>query len=158
MPRVLKMPLLAGLLVLSVVAAACGSPKAKSSTPPTAAVTTTTAKAITTPTVTLNGATFPVPTETGGTTPIQTFADTGQQVVLSPSGFLPRTLYAALHQPVVFTNLTSKVVTLTIGNVGLAPVQLQPGGHYEWTPNVLAFGYKSSTGDAGIVNVGAFSS
>ena len=157
MPRVLKLPFLASLLVLAVLAGACGStPKAKSTTPPTA-VTTTTAKAIAAPTVTLNGSSFPVPTETVGT-PIQPYADTGQQVVLSPTGFLPRTLYAALHDPVVFTNLTSKVVTLTVENVGLAPVKIQPGGHYAWTPNVLAFGYKSSTGDAGIVNVGAFSS
>ena len=32
------------------------------------------------------------------------------------------------------------------------------GATYSWTPNVLDFGYKSSTGDVGIVNVGAFGS
>jgi hypothetical protein len=154
--RVPKLVLLSALFATAVVAAGCSSGPNKVDTPTTVkAVTTTTAQSLAATTVTLNGQTYPVPTE-DGKTPITPFADSGQQVVLTTSGFLPRTLYSALHQPVVFTNLTSKVITLTVEDVGIAPATIEPGGHFSWIPNVLAFGYKSSTGDGGIVNVGAF--
>ena len=58
----------------------------------------------------------------------------------------------------MWTNLSPKPLVLTLMNVGVAPVTIATGATYSWTPNVLDFGYKSSTGDAGIVNVGAFGS
>jgi len=144
------------LLPLAVAVTACGSTPAKSTTPTTVkAVTTTTAQPIVAKSVTIDGKAVAVPTE-DGTDPIKPFSDTGQQVVLTASGFLPRTLYSALKTPVVFTNLTSHPVVLTLEHVGVAPVTIPAGGSYSWTPNVLDFGYVSSTKDSGTVNVGAF--
>jgi hypothetical protein len=145
-------------LASGVALAACSSTPSRPTTAPTVrSTTTTTAASLTTGTIVLNGKSYPVPSE-AGTRPITPFADTGEQVVLTSSGFLPRTLYASTQQAVVFTNLTTKPVTLTIEDVGLKPAVLQPGATYHWIPNVLAFGYKSSTGDGGIVQVGAFPS
>jgi len=149
-------PILA-LVVLPLLVAACGSsPK----TPPPRAVpttTSTTAPVITSPNVTIGGKTYSVPSEGGGI-PIKSLADTGQQVVYTSSGFLPRTLYSSLQTPVVWTNLSAKPLRLSLEHVGLAPVTIPVGGTYSWTPNVLDFAYESSTGDGGIVNVGAFGS
>jgi hypothetical protein len=141
---------------VALTAAACGGSSAPRSTTTTAkSVTTTTAKAITTPTVTINGRSYPVPTD-GVSGPITPFSDSGQQVVLTPSGALPRELYSSLHEPVIFTNLTAHPLKLTVKNVGVTPSTIQPGGTYSYTPTVLAFSYAASNGAAGIVYVGAF--
>jgi len=151
---------LAALIGLSLMAAACGG--SSSATPPSTkppaptTTTSTTAPAITTPTVTINGTTYSVPTESPGM-PINPLQDTGQQVVLTSGGFLPRTLYSAMEKPVVFTNLTAKPITLTLTDIpGVAPVVIAPGGSWSWVPNALQFAYRASTGDWGLVEVGAF--
>jgi hypothetical protein len=108
-------------------------------------------------TVTIGGTTVKVPTETG-TNPIKPYGDTGQQVILSSSGVLPRSLYGALNQPVTWTNLTPRPVTLTLVHVpGVSPQTIQPGGSYSWNPvSQLSFTYKSSAGGIGYVYSGVF--
>jgi hypothetical protein len=152
--------LLLALLVVPMIAAACsGSPSSPPSgaSPTVQSTTSTTAQVISSPTVIIEGKTYTVPSEGGGV-PIKPYSDTGQQIIYTSSGFLPRTLYASLQTPIVWTNLSSKPLVLTLEHVGVAPVTVAVGGTYSWTPNVLAFGYKSSKGDAGFVNVGAFGS
>jgi hypothetical protein len=140
-----------------VTLAACGGPTPKSATTTTHAATTTTAQVIASSTVTLNGKAYPVPTEVPGT-PIKPFSDSGQQMVLTVSGFLPSQLFSATGQPVVVTNLTPKRVTITLVSTGLsAPSHsLAPGASFSYTPTGLAYGYASSTGRHSVVNVGAF--
>jgi hypothetical protein len=152
--------LLLALLVVPMIAAACSSsPSSPSSgaSPTVQSTTSTTAQVISSPTVTIGGKTYTVPSEGNGI-PIKPYSDTGQQIIYTSSGFLPRTLYASLQTPVVWTNLSAKPLVLTLEHVGVAPVTVAVGGTYSWTPNVLAFGYKSSKGYAGFVNVGAFGS
>ena len=152
-----RIALIVVLLVTPLIAAACSSsPGSPSSSSPTVRSTTsTTAQVIGSSTITIGGKSYDVPSEGGGI-PIKPYSDTGQQIIYTSSGFLPRTLYASLHTPIVWTNLSPKPLVLTLVDVGVAPVTLATGATYSWTPNVLDFGYKSSTGDAGIVNVGAF--
>jgi hypothetical protein len=88
--------------------------------------------------------------------PIVPGVATGQQIILTKTGFLPQTLYSARDTPVVWTNLTAKTVTITVEHVGIAPAKVAPGATFSWVPNVLDFGYRSSTGDSGLVNVDAF--
>jgi hypothetical protein len=158
-----RITLLLACVVGPMIVAACGSssPSSSSAGAPTSGrsttTTSTTAQVIASPTVTIDGKTYNVPSEGGGI-PIKPSADTGQQIIYTSSGFLPRTLYSSLQTPVVWTNLSSKPLVLTLEHVGLAPVTIATGATYSWTPNVLGFGYKSSTGDFGIVNVGAFGS
>jgi hypothetical protein len=146
--------------LLGLLAAACSSSPSGSAAPPKPhpkATTTTTAQAISSATVTISGHAIKVPTE-DGTDPIKAFGDTGQQVILTTSGVLPRSLYAAQNQPVTWTNLTPKPVTVTLNHVpGVAAQVVQPGGSYSWNPvNTLSFSYTSSGGGTGLVYSGVF--
>jgi hypothetical protein len=156
-----RVALVLSCLVTPMIAAACGSSTPSSSSSGTSttvrSTTSTTAQVIASPTVIIDGKSYNVPSEGGGI-PIKPSADTGQQIIFTSSGFLPRMLFSSLQTPVVWTNLSSKPLVLTLEHVGLAPMTIATGASYSWTPNVLAFGYKSSTGDAGVVNVGAFGS
>jgi hypothetical protein len=158
-----KSLLLLILPLLAVFAAACSSsPSAGSDASSTSkstpkSTTTTTAQVIASSTVTINGQAVKVPTE-DGTDPIKAFGDTGQQVILTSSGVLPRSLYAGQNQPVTWTNLTSKPVTLTLNHVpGVSPQVIQPGASYSWNPvSTLSFTYTSSAGGTGFIYSGVF--
>jgi hypothetical protein len=157
MTRMHQYLLVACATTFSVGLTACGGSPSQSASTTTTRETTTTAQVIASSTVTLNGKTYPVPTESPGD-PIKPFSDTGQQMVLTSSGFLPSQLYAATAQPVVVTNLTPKTVTITMTGTGAPPHTLAPGASFSYTPTVLAYGYGSSTGKHSVVNVGAFTS
>lgn len=147
----------AGFGILLSACGGSGSPQAHAADKAHAADTTTstTAPAVTTPTVMVNGQSVTVPTDSGGS--INPLQDTGQQVILTSKGVLPRTLYAALNTPVVFTNLSSRPLTLTIEHVpGVRPQTVAPGGTYSWVPTALAFDYRITGGDWGNVQVGQF--
>lgn len=147
------------LPVLGLCAAACssGTPSSGSASTPTS-TTSTTAQVIASPTVTINGQAVKVPTE-DGTTPIKAYGDTGQQIILTKTGVLPRSLYASLNQPVTWTNLTAKPVTLTFkGTPAPMTTVVPPGGSYSWNPvNQLSFTYTSSAAGTGQVYSGIFS-
>ena len=145
------------LLMLGLLAAACSSSPSSGPTAAPPKSTTTTAQVISSPTVTIGGQTVKVPTE-DGTDPIKPFGDTGQQVILSSTGVLPRSLYAALNVPVTWTNLTAHPVTLKLNHVpGVSPQVIQPGSSYSWNPvNQLSFTYTSSAGGTGFVYSGVF--
>ena len=94
------------LLATPVIAAACSSsPSTPSSGVSQSTTTSTTAQVIASSTITIGGKVYDVPSEGGGI-PIKPYSDTGQQIIYTSSGFLPRTLYASLHTPVVWTNLS----------------------------------------------------
>jgi hypothetical protein len=121
------------LVALAVVVSACSS-----STPPNAAAsgavsTTTTAPAITSVTVIVNGKSVTVPTEANGI-PIEQHISTGQNVVYTAKGFLPYWLFAASGQPIVFTNLSSKPVTIEVPPTENPAFTIQPGQSYSLTP------------------------
>jgi FtsP/CotA-like multicopper oxidase with cupredoxin domain len=154
------------LVLLVPLAGALGAACSSSGPSPIAAsksdsapksTTTTTAQVISSSTVTINGQPVKVPTE-DGTDPIKPFGDTGQQVILSSSGVLPRSLYASLNEPVTWTNLTDHPVRLTLQHVpGVSPQTIQPGTSYSWNPvNQLSFSYSSSSGGTGFVYSGVF--
>jgi len=147
------------LPLLGLLTAACSSspPSGSAASSPPTSTTTTTAQVISSATVTIGGHTIKVPTE-DGTDPIKAFGDTGQQVILTSSGVLPRSLYAGQNQPVTWTNLTSSPVTLTLNHVpGVAPQVIQPGGSYSWNPvTTLSFTYTSSRRGTGFVYSGVF--
>lgn len=148
--------------------AACGGapsavkdPSESSTTPPSTtsikpqSTTTTTAPPITTPTVLIGGKLVTVPTDDGG--PITPLQDSGQNVVLTTKGFLPRVLYTGGSTSVVYTNLTPRSVTISfLHSPGTPPVTIAPGAKYAYTPRADQYEYSSSTGYAGYVVVGAF--
>lgn len=117
--------------------------------------TTTTAPPISTPTVVIGGKSVTVPTDDG--TPITPLQDSGQNVVLTTKGFLPRVLYSSRSTEVVYTNLTPRAVTIQFPHSPASPpATIAPGASYSYTPRSMQYEYTSSTGDAGYVVVGAF--
>jgi hypothetical protein len=145
-------------LLLAVGLASCGN----SAPPHVAAPTTTTsslpAPEITTPTTIIDGHSYVVPTE-GDSRPIDSYTDSGQQIVLSPKGFLPFHLLVVSNVPVTWTNLTSTTVTLAFGHSGLSPKVLKPGAAYTYPgTGLLSFIVTSSTGYHMSVSIGAFTS
>lgn len=157
MTKTNRLLLVAAFAASTVTFAACSSSPSKSAATATTThdVTTTTAQVIASATVTLNGKTYPVPVEQPGA-PIKPYSDTGQQVVLTSSGFLPYQLYASPGEAVVVTNLTPKTVTINTVSTEAPPHVLAPGASFSFKPTVLAYGYASSTGKHSVVNVGAF--
>jgi hypothetical protein len=153
-----RLSLVAGLTAaLAVAASACGgSGPAKSAAAPVAS-TTSTAPQVTTPTVTINGKSVNVPTE-DGTKPIFSRIDTGQQVIYTTKGFLPAYLFAATGQPIIFTNLTAKPLTISFLGTTSKPVTIARGGSYSFLTDVLQFQYHAANGDHGKAQIGAFNS
>ena len=153
-----RLSLVAGLVAaLAVAASACGGGgPAKSAAAPVAS-TTSTAPQVTTPTVTINGKSVNVPTE-DGTKPIFSRIDTGQQVIYTTKGFLPAYLFGATGQPIIFTNLTEKPVTVSFLGTTSKPETIAPGASYSFLADVLQFQYRASNGDHGKAQIGAFNS
>lgn len=121
----------------------------------TGSTTSTTAPPIATSTVVIDGRTVPVPTDDG--TPITPLQDSGQNVILTSRGFLPRVLYASRTAPVVYTNLTSGTVTISFPHSPASPAAtIAPGASYDYTPRSMQYEYTSSTGYTAYVVVGAF--
>jgi hypothetical protein len=148
------------VLALLGLAGCGGTPSAQKDPPKKAATpiprtTTTTAPPISAPTVVIGGKSVAVPTDDG--TPITPLQDSGQNVVLTTKGFLPRVLYSSRSTEVVYTNLTPRTVTIRFPHSpASAPATIAPGASYSYTPRSMQYEYTSSTGDAGYVVVGAF--
>lgn len=158
MPHLRIIAIAAVAVLLGLGLASCGS----TSPPHVAAPTTTTsslpAPEITTQTTVINGRSYVVPTE-GDSKPIDSYTDSGQQIVLSPKGFLPFHLLVASNASVTWTNLTSKTVRLQFGHSGLSPQVLKPGAAYTYPgTGLLSFIVTSSTGYHMSVSIGAFTS
>ncbi len=158
------LPIAGVIVAVGVLLAACGggssaTSSTTSSSPNSSTTTPSLAPEITSSTVVLNGQSVKVPTE-AGTTPIPNTNGQGQQIILSPHGFLPSSLIASLKESVTWTNLTSKPVTISFHYHG-TPVSytLAPGGAFSYYfPTLDNFVYSSSTGYHGSVSVGAFQS
>ena len=152
----------AAFVSAALVLTACGGAPSAEKDPPKKAptspsTTTTTAPPITAPTVVIGGKSVTVPTDEG--TPITPLQDSGQNVVLTTKGFLPRVLYSSRSTKVVYTNLTPRTVTIQFPHSPASPpTAIPPGGSYAYTPRSMQYQYTSSTGDAGYVVVGAFTS
>jgi hypothetical protein len=151
---------LAALGGLSLVASACSN-----SPSPAAAPTTTTSTAlpasplapeVTTPTVTIDGHSYQVPTSDGH--PIDPSVDNSGQIILTDKGFLPYRQLVNLNQPVTWTNLSSRPVTISFPHVpGSKSHALAVGGTFTYSsPTLISFEYVSSSGHHGIVSIGAF--
>jgi hypothetical protein len=153
----------AAFAVAGLVFAACGgtpnagdkrSASSRANDPTT---TTTTAPPITTPTVDIGGTQVTVPTDDGS--PITPLQDSGQNVIVTTKGFLPRVLYSDHGTPVVYTNLSTHAVTVSFPHSPASPpATIAPGSSYAFTPRSMQYEYRSSTGDTGYVVVGAFTS
>lgn len=159
-----RRPLAVASVVVSclLLLGACGSssPSAARRGPDSTTSTTvfTPIPEITTPTVTIGGHTYAVPTESTPWRPLSDTSDSGQQIALSPKGFLPPHLFANKDVPTVWTNLTSKPVRIIITHLGIPPSKLiPPGGSFSYTfTSTISFEYFSSTGYHGVVDVNAF--
>jgi hypothetical protein len=140
---------------LSLVASACSN-----SPSPAAAPTTTTSSAptpeVTTPTVTIDGHTFQVPTSDGN--PVNSAVDSSGQIILTDKGFLPYREIVDLNQPITWTNLSSRPVTISFLHMpGSKRRTLPVGGTFTYSsPTLQNFEYVSSSGHHGIVSIGAF--
>ena len=148
------------LLAMPMIAAACSSsPSSPSSgaAPAARSTTSTTAQVIGSSTMTIGGKAYDVPSEGGGI-PIKPYSDTGQQIIYTSSGFLPRTLYASLHTPVVWTNLSPKPLVLTLEHVGVCSGDHCDGRDLLVDAERARLRLQVVDGDAGVVNVGAFGS
>jgi len=154
-------PILAALVALSLLAAACtSSPSSSSPTTSSSTKTTTTVSVpppvISSQTTIINGITVTVPRETASR-PIDPSNDTGGQVIISDKGLLPFHLFVALHQPITWTNLTPKPVSITFLHFAVASGPIQPGKSFTWTPPTgISIRYTSSNGFVGTFDVGAF--
>ena len=139
--------------------AACASPM---SAPTTTSSTTTIAKIspaapITTPSITIDGASYPVPTEANGSLPSPGTA-TGTQIVIRPDGVLPMQLIAPEGATITWTNLTSKPVRITFAGTGkAASPMIETGGTFTFTDTgQYSVGYTTSNGFRGQASVGQF--
>jgi hypothetical protein len=157
--RLLARLVLAGTLgTLALLAAACGGSGTPAAQGPTT-TTSTTAPPINTATVTINGQTVSVPQEGAGTSANGRIA-TGQNVIWTAKGFLPAWLFANAGQPIVFTNLSNRSVTISVIPLGIPPFTVAAGKSYSLmpTPGVDQFQYSTDHGHYwGKAQVGVFS-
>ena len=104
------------------------------------------------PTVTISGHSYPVPTESG-TTPIDPATASGQQIILTPKGFLPYMLFASLNEPITWTNLTPHPVRIRFEYSSVSSHLIPPGGTFTYfSRTIYTFVYRSSTGYHGTVS------
>jgi len=141
---------------LALAAAACGGGGSPSAQQP-AATTSTTAPPINAATVTINGQTVAVPREANNL-PANGRVATGQNVIWTAQGFLPAWLFAAVGQPIVFTNLSSQPVTIKCVPLDVS-FAVAPGKSYSLTPTagIDQFQYSADSGHYfGKAQVGIF--
>jgi hypothetical protein len=158
--------LAAGLLLVVTMSAACSSaPSPSASTSSTTApkhhgttYSTVQAPEIKTATVTINGHVYPVPTENPGR-PISAASDTGSQIVITDKGVLPYHLFVNIGQAIVWTNLSSNPVRISLLDYPVKSPLIPPGGTFTHTfTTSYSFIYDTSNGHQGQVDVGAFAS
>jgi hypothetical protein len=141
---------------LSVVASACSNSPSPAAAPTMTTTTTAPTPELTTPTVTIDGHTYPVPTSNGRA--IDSEVDSSGQIILTDQGFLPYKELVNLNQPITWSNLSSRPVTISFLHMpGLTSHELPVGGTFTYTsPTLQNFEYVSSSGHHGIVSIGAF--
>jgi hypothetical protein len=140
---------------LSLVASACSNSPSPAAAPTTTTSSTPTPE-VTTPTVTIDGHTYQVPMSDGH--PIDAAVDNSGQIILTDQGFLPYRQLVNLNQPVTWTNLSSRPVTISFLHMpGSTSHTLPVGGSFTYSsPTLQNFEYVSSSGHHGIVSIGAF--
>jgi hypothetical protein len=107
-------------------------------------------------TVVIDGKSVVVPVEEySPNRPIKPLTDTGQQIIISSSGLLPRTLFAPSPVALTWTNLTTQPVTVTFAGSGISSGAITPGGSWTYrTDRQLSIGYGTTNGYHGQVSVG----
>ncbi|HXW34810.1 MAG TPA: hypothetical protein VEJ87_09555, partial [Acidimicrobiales bacterium] len=80
---------------------------------------------------------------------------TGEQILIKSDGFWPEMLYAAVHKPLVWTNLSGSSQTLNFVDFPVRPVTIPPGYQYVWIPPGGLVSYRSTSGFRGAVLVSA---
>jgi hypothetical protein len=89
--------------------------------------------------------------------PIDPPTDTGQQFVITELGMLPAHLFAKIGVPIVWTNLTSKPVTVTFIGDPVTSGPIPVGGTWSYTfPDSYSVAFKTSNEYLGHLDVGAF--
>ncbi|MFZ0667954.1 MAG: hypothetical protein WAM97_19565, partial [Acidimicrobiales bacterium] len=76
--------------------------------------------------VTVGGKTVTVPIDSGK--PAEPGIDSGQQIVISESGFLPSKLYSTPGDPIVWTNLTNQPQQVKFDYFAVQSPVIPPGG------------------------------
>ena len=150
-----RLRVVAGTALVVLLAASCGSSSSgtdasksipKPTIPPSIGSTT----------IQIGGKTVVVPREEySPDRPIKPLTDTGQQIIISSSGLLPRTLFAPSPVALTWTNLTSKPVTVTFAGSGISSGPIAPGGSWTYrTDRQISIGYGTTNGYHGQVSVG----
>jgi hypothetical protein len=106
--------------------------------------------------VTIGGHTYQVPMSDGHA--IDSAVDNSGQIILTDQGFIPYREIVNLNQPITWTNLSSRPVTISFQHVpGSTSHVLPVGGTFTYSsPTLQNFEYVSSSGHHGIVSIGAF--
>jgi hypothetical protein len=174
MPR--RFAIVAVVLVAGFTLAACSSNKSGSpatDSPATTGVATTTpttnSTTATTPVtfaatgpsaatiagshaVTVGGKSVTVPTDSGK--PISVEVDDGQQILITVDGFLPKRLYSANSEDLVWTNLTNQPQRVIFDHFDVKSPLIPPGGTFSWsTPASESISYHSASGMHGVVTI-----
>lgn len=111
---------------------------------------------ITAATITVNGHAYPVPRENPAN-PIDPVSDTGQQIVITGQGVLPDHLFANIGVPIIFTNLSSKPVTVSFISDPVMSPSIPTGGTWSYTfPDSYSVAFYTSSNFLGQIDVGAF--
>ncbi len=145
------------LVGVALLAAACGGGGSSSPNKAAAKGATTTAPPLKSATVIVNGKSVTVPTEANGMA-VEQGISTGQNIVFTAKGFLPGWLFAAKGEPITFTNLSSRPVTITCPPMLIPAFTIQPGEAHTITPTpgIDQFEYVTPQGFHGKAQVGVF--
>jgi len=146
--------------VMVLPLSACGSPSTSSNSAATSTPTTQKpAQPLSGTSVMIDGKSYQIPTNQNGAPP-SSRTDSGTNVVVTSSGVLPSLLIAPKNAVITFTNLSPRPIRISTTGISEPPSSLIPtGGTYTYSSpgRSFQFGYKTSSGFLGIVQVGLFS-
>jgi hypothetical protein len=102
----------------------------------------------------VSGSTTTFPREVAGR-PLNPVVDSGQQVVITPTGFEPAELYADDTLPVVWTNLSGSPQTISFVALPVHSAVIPVGGQFVWNAHGagLTLAYHSTSGLHGVLRL-----
>jgi hypothetical protein len=134
------------LVAMALALTACGG-----GTTSSASTTSTTAPVRY---VHVNGKRVRVPVEPDGSLP-SPGPESGDQVVITSSGFQPDHLFARVKVPITFTNLSSKPQQIDFEHFSITSPVIAPARKWSWTPKTgVSIQIVNREGQTGILDIG----
>lgn len=151
---------LVGLLALGACGSgpsgSSGSTSTTSTSPATAAVHVTgpsVQQILHSTQVVVDGKSVAVPYQIG-TRPVSPIYDTGQHVLITVGGLLPKELFSARTYPVVWTNLTDQPQQVVFEHLPVTSPVIPPGGTWTFTSvSAQSISYHTHSGMHGVVQI-----